>query len=339
MIFPMTANDRLAVDALAAVSAPGRGFQRPSIRRGMLRAFVLWVTLPLAAWATENGTTAFPNGAEDFLLADMPPPGLYGWMTYNQYTADRLADNAGHMALRSFDFTVNAVVPRLDWVKPASLLGSDRWGTLFIVPLLDLDLALSPVPGVTVKGRRRGWGDFVIGNGLHWTFPTFNMVNAIDVVFPTGGFDAMEPVNPGLNRWVLRLNHMGTWHPTPVWDVSYRLHWDYNFRNPDTDYHSGQTVYLNWAVGWKPSPPLTVGVAGYVLRQITDDRQAGQAVGPAGNRVRVDGIGPCVKYFLPNHVMLTVKYFRDCHARNHPEGSQVWAYVVVPLGPAPAAGH
>ena len=49
------------------------------------------------------------------------------------------------MPLASFDLKVNALVPRFDWVKPASILGADRWGTLFVAPLLDLDLALSPL--------------------------------------------------------------------------------------------------------------------------------------------------------------------------------------------------
>jgi len=303
-----------------------------------LHLFVLTaaLALPPVLRATEGGSTAFPNGGEDFLVAAMPPPGCYGWLTFNQYSAGHLADNSGQMSLVSFDLRVNALVPRLDWVKPVSVLGADRWGTLFVVPMLDLDLALSPVPGVTVKGRKRGLGDLTIGNGLHWTFPTFDMVNAVDVVVPTGNYDAADFVNPGQNKWVVRLNHMGTWHPAPAWDVSYRLHWDYNFSNSATDYHSGQTVYLNWAIGWKPRPQMTVGLAGYYLRQVTDDRQAGHVVGPDGNRTRVDGIGPCVKYFLPNHVMLTAKYFREFNARSHPEGDQFWLQVTVPLGPPPS---
>lgn len=287
---------------------------------------------PSTLRATENGTTNFPNGGEDFLVATMPPPGTYGWLTYNRYEADRLADNSGTMSVQNFAFRVDALVPRIDWVKPVSFLGADRWGTLFVQPLLDLEVDLTPVPGVRVQGRKRGMADFVLGNGLHWTFPVFHMVNAFDVVFPTGAYDAMNPVNPGQNHWVIRLNHMGTWHPTPVWDISYRLHWDYDFENPDTHYVSGQTVYLNWALGWRPIPALTVGVVGYSLRQISDDKQRGASVTPTGNRVSLDGVGPCVKYFLPNHVMLTAKYFHEFDARNHPQGNQFWFYVVTPLG-------
>ena len=306
--------------------------RRPSARLGRagLRLAAL-AFLPLTSFATESGTTAFPNGGEDFLVAAMPPPGWYGIVYTNRYSADRVTDGAGHMSVQSFDLKVNALSLRLDWVKPVSVLGADRWGTLLVNPLLDLNLALSPAPGVSVKGAKRGLGDLTLGNGLHWTLPNFEMVNAVDVVAPTGSYRSTDLINPGQNRWVVRLNHMGTWRPTPQWDVSYRLHWDRNFNNTATDYHSGQTLYLNWAVGWKPQPPLTVGVAGYFLRQITDDRQGGRSVHADGNRVRVDGIGPCVKYFLPNHVILTVKYFREFNARNHSEGEQFWCYVAVPL--------
>jgi hypothetical protein len=310
---------------------------RPPAR--IVRRCLLWLSafawMPLTSFATESGTTAFPNGAEDFLVAGMPPPGWYGMVYSNHYAADSVADSAGHMPLQSFDLKVNVAALRLDWIKPVSVFGADRWGTLLFQPILDLDLALSPLPGVSVKGAKRGVGDLTIGNGLHWTFSNFEMVNAVDVVLPTGSYVATDLVNPGMNRWAIRLNHMGTWHPTPQWDVSYRLHWDDNFNNPDTNYHSGQTLYLNWAVGWKPQPPLTVGLAGYFLRQITDDRQGGRVVNGDGHRARVDGIGPCIKYFLPNHVMLTAKYFREFDVRNHPKGDQIWFYVAVPLSAPP----
>lgn len=291
----------------------------------------LCVCTPSPSRAIEGGVTAFPNGGEDFLVAHMPPPGVYGLLYYTRYTADRLADGAGRMPVHRFDLEVNAFTARLDWVKPVSCLGADRWGTLFVLPQLDLNLALEPAPGVALHGARFGPGDLTIGNGFHWTFPRFEMINSFDVSFPTGRYDARALVNPGLNRWVGRLNHMGSWHPLPAWDVSYRLHTDLNRENPKTNYTSGQTVYLNWAIGWQPQPALTVGLTGYNLRQVTDDRQNGHRAGPDGQRVRVDAFGLGAKYFLPSHAVLTAKYYRERSARNHPRGEQFWLYVAVPL--------
>ena len=284
---------------------------------------------PLLASATENGTTAFPNGGEDFLVAAMPPPGWYGILYLNRYSADDVMDDSGRTSAAGFDLKVNAVTPRLDWVKPVSVLGSDRWGTMLVMPWLDLDLRVEPVPGMDLRGSEHGFGDLTIGNGLHWTLGKFEMVNAVDVVVPIGAYDSASLVNPGRNQWVIRLNHMGTWFPSSRWDLSYRLHWDYNFRNEDTDYLSGQTVYLNWAVGWKPAPTTTIGVVGFFLRQITDDQVGSQPVAPDGNRLGASGIGPVLKYAAPHGVMYTVKYFRDFDVRNRPEGEQLWVYAAV----------
>ncbi|MEO7413135.1 MAG: transporter [Opitutaceae bacterium] len=300
--------------------------------RTLLVQLSVFVCLPFAVHAIEGGAPAFPNGGEDFHVAAMPPPGWYGLLYSSRYHADFLADDAGNSAVPSFGLTVNALTPRIDWVKPASVLGADRWGTLFILPVLDLDLALAPAPGVSLTQRRRALGDLTIGNGLHWTFQNFDMINSVDLVIPLGSYDSTRLVNPGQNRWVVRLNHIGTWRPAPAWDVSYRLHTDFNFRNSATGYESGQTAYLNVAVGWSPQRATTLGIAGYSLRQLTDDRQAGRSVGPTGNRVRVDGLGPCVKHVLPNHVMLVAKYFHEFNARNRPKGGHAWLYVAVPLG-------
>lgn len=264
------------------------------------------------ACATEHGLTSYPSGTDDFLLAAMPPPGVYGRAILNRYRAEGLR--------------VDALALRLDWVKPVSILGADRWGTLVVLPLLDVDLSITPAPGVVLAGSRRGAGDVTIGNGLHWTFDHFHAVAAIDVVLPTAPYDANQLVNLGRNQWVVRLNQMGTWFPTEQWDISYRVHTDINFRNPDTDYRSGRTAFLEVAAGWKPTPATTIGVASYFFTQLSDDRQHGERVGPDGNRRSVRGLGPVAKHFFPNGVFVTASAYRESKARNGPQGTNVWLY-------------
>ncbi len=251
------------------------------------------------ASATEHGTTSFPSGGDDFLVAAMPPPGWYGIVYGNRYTADDV------------DVRVNAIALRLDWVKPVTMFGADRWGTLLVLPLLDVS-----TPG----GSRRGAGDLVFGNGLHWTLDGYHAMLAADVVFPTGGKDL------GRNQWVLRLNHMGTWFPSERWDISYRVHTDINFRNRETGYRSGRTAYVSLAAGWKPMPSTTLGVSSYTLQQVTDDRLDGQRVGD-GNRLAVRGIGPAVKHFFANGAFVTASWYRESGARNRPHGDNAWLYV------------
>ena len=98
-----------------------------------------------------------------------------------------------------------------------------------IIPTLDVDLSLVPAPGVRLKDRHKGLADITLGNALHWTNPQFQMVNAIDLVFPTGSYEAHRPANPGRNRSVFRLVHAGTWTPETCCEVSYRFNRDFPF--------------------------------------------------------------------------------------------------------------
>jgi len=49
----------------------------------------------------------------------------------------------------------------------------------------------------------------------------------------------------------------------------------------------------------------------------------------------VSGIETLILADGTNHVMLTVKYFHEFDARNHPQGEQFWIYAAVPLGAPP----
>lgn len=281
----------------------------------------------VAAQATENGTTSFPSGNDDFLVAAMPPPGWYGIVYTNRYRADHLAGANGDVPLPRFDLRVNAAALRLDWVKPVTILGADRWGTLLVLPLVGVDVAVTGPDGTRTTASKSGQGDLTFGNGLHWTLGSYHAVLAVDVVFPTGRYAATDAANIGRNQYVVRLNHMGTWFPTEHWDISYRAHTDFNFRNRDTGYKSGQTAYLNFAAGWKPTPQATVGLTSYVLKQVTDDRLHGARVGPDGNRLAARGIGPGAKYFFPNGMFVTASWYKESGVRNAPRGNSLWVYV------------
>src|ERR1043165_8744858 len=108
---------------------PSPGIPRPARRAFMktINAIALAIATGTAC-ATEHGTTAYPSGTDDFLVAAMPPPGFYGIAYLNRYRAEGLR--------------VDALALRVDWVKPVTILGADRWGTLVILPLLDIDLSI-----------------------------------------------------------------------------------------------------------------------------------------------------------------------------------------------------
>jgi hypothetical protein len=279
-------------------------------RRAAWLAPLLAAASPLAL-ATENGTATFPRGGDDFLIAAMPPPGNYAIFYANHYSAEHVQ--------------VSAFTPRVDWIKPVEWLGADRWGTLVAVPYLDIDLSLSP----TLGEHRAGLGDFTLGNGLHWTIGSFQTVMAFDVIAPTGRYDASHLVNTSRNTWGARLSHMGTWLEGP-WDISYRIHYDYETKNRDTGYHSGGSVYFSYALDRAVTPSTRIGVIGYAGRQVVDD--TGPGAPPDGNRLRANGFGAAILQVLPNGWAVTAKVFHESSATNGPRGNHAWVYVGGPLG-------
>jgi hypothetical protein len=287
---------------------------------------VLAMTLaarPMQATGTEGGVTAFPPGGEEFGAATMPPPGWYGELMANRYRATKLKDDNGATLPMPFNLDVSALTTKLAWIKPAGVLGADNWGTLLIIPLLDVDVALSPAPGVHLHDRHRGLGDITFGNGLHWAWPQFQMVNAVDIAFPSGNYDKDRLANPGQNRGVFRVVHAATWTPMAAIEFSYRLNLDHHLRNSATDYRSGDLLNFNVALGWKPDPATSIGLAGYGYRQFNDDELHGQKI---GNRIRVNGLGVAARHFFPTGQFLDLKWYRESANRNAAEGNIVWIY-------------
>ena len=299
-----------------------------SVRRWCFTMAILSAFAP-AARSAEFGKIAVNDGVDDFLIAAMPPPGIYGIVYLTRYTSSFLADNSGNSAVDRFDLTVNAVIPRFDWVKPVNILGADRWGTLFLVPYLDVNATVAPAPGAQLSDSRRGFGDVTIGNGLHWTLGNYQMNNAFDVVCPTGSFDATRLVNLGLDHWTVRLNHLGTWFPLPDWEISYAARWEYNFENADTKYKTGQVAYAELAAAYLPTPELRLGVIGVVIQQLSGD--SAQAIPPGGNKYFQDAVGLGANYALPGGVLITAKFLKELEAKNATRGQLLQLSVAFPI--------
>ncbi|MGS0758687.1 transporter, partial [Roseateles sp. GG27B] len=69
--------------------------------------------------------------------------------------------------------------------------------------------------------------------------------------------------------------------------------WTFNFNNKASDYKSGQELIVDYALGWGFGNGLTVGVGGYLYRQLNDDSSRGATV--ANNKGRALAIGPSIR--------------------------------------------
>jgi hypothetical protein len=101
-------------------------------------------------------------------------------------------------------------------------------------------------------------------------------------------------------------------------------------KNNHTNYQSGDEFHMDFLVG-KNIGKFNVGVSGYYLKQLTDDKQAGVKVGTDGNRGQVLAFGPSVKYEIQGGTFLIGQWQNETNVKNRFGGSKVWLKLITPL--------
>jgi hypothetical protein len=279
------------------------------------------------AHATETGGSIYANGVENFLSGAMPPPGFYTVVYGTRYHATALRDNDGNdiaAAVGGFRADVTGVVPRFIWVTDGKVLGG-QLAFHAIVPLLNVDVRVGPN-----QNSKAGIGDlnFATALGYHVS-DKLHYVLAFEVNAPTGSYDRNDVANVGRNYWNVEPLVAVTYTQPSGLNADVKLMYDYNFRNKDTDYKSGQELHADYAAGWGFGNGWTAGVGGYVYRQVSDDHMAGRPV--PNNRGRAFAIGPLLKYQAKSGWFLMAKYENQYDVRNRADGGAFWVKTIVPF--------
>ena len=276
--------------------------------------------------ATEGGGSIYPVGTENYVCCALPPPGLYGMVFVQRYSADNVRGNDGQVVTPStFKVTAHAIAPRIVWVTPKTLAGASL-AVHAILPLVKLDVNV--MPGVSQTST--GVGDLVFGPALGWHHsPNLHTLLALDVYAPTGKYDKNDLANIGRNYWAIQ----------PIAGISYidpnglnadaKVMWTYNLRNKDTKYKSGQELIVDYDVGWGLGNGWTLGVGGYAYQQLNDDKLDGVTV--PDNKGRTLAIGPSVKFDSGKGWFVTAKYQSEGSVRNRSQGSAFWLKTVFPF--------
>jgi hypothetical protein len=284
-----------------------------TIRAAILAGAILCFST-MAALATEGGGGAYPNGAEDFLSGAAPPPGTYLINYLTHYRADRFTDDSGDKLMPDFKLRATADVVRIIHMTDKQLLGA-TWGMHMFVPIVYLDVESSM--GDDSAG---GLGDIIVDPLiLAWHSKNFHVTTGLDIYLPTGRHNANRLANPGRNYWTFEPVVGVTWLGDTGLQASVKAMYDFNTKNDDTGYRSGQEFHADWALGQKLGA-YTVGAAGYWYQQTTDDRNDN---GGTLDRGRSIALGPVLRYDYRN-MAFTLKYLIETDTRNRPEGDNLW---------------
>lgn len=147
-----------------------------------------------------------------------------------------------------------------------------------------------------------------------------------DVMIPVGTYDRRRQINPGNNTWALNPFWAATLLAGPKLEISWRLHWLYNFANNApifpppgapalTSTKAGQAFHFNLAASVEVVPKtLRVGAASYFFRQFTDSEENGEGV--SGSQEQVFAIGPGLVWFPGKNDLVFLNVYFETAVRN-----------------------
>jgi hypothetical protein len=291
------------------------------------------------ALATEGGGNSYSLGVETNLSGLMPPEGLHGFAFYANYSANASKDNSGNNGPQFARFRVRseAVVGRLSYVWPGVKFFDANVETRIAQPLVSTDLSVGikiPGPvGVLDRSERRtdladlAFAPIILG----WHSPALHQSAGLETILPTGSYDSKRGLNIGRNTAQIAGFYAATWFPSKSVESNVKLRYATNTKNNATNYQSGDEVSAEFSAGYKINPAFTLGLNGYVYRQISDDTVNGALANGTGNRGRVNALGPYATYSFTPKFQVLFKIQSEFGAVNRPQGSRFWVQAKIPF--------
>jgi hypothetical protein len=175
-------------------------------------------------------------------------------------------------------------------------------GAYIILPVVGLQWSAAP-SSLQLQANPFGFGDLTFAAFLQfdpvvWHGAGMVFAQRIELAAnaPTGRYDPTKAINPGTNAWYLNPCWAATLEFPHLLELSVRLQYLYNFRNPNPgepgvfNTQAGQAVFGNFALSYELAPRFRLGLNGYFFEQVTDSLSNGDVV--PGRREQVIALGP-----------------------------------------------
>lgn len=284
------------------------------------------------------GATSFFDG---FPAAE---PGHLTYLGYYRYThADKIKDNSGDKIEAFGKSNIDTWVINSQFLYTFERSPFDNaWiGLDMIIPLVGFYTDFGHAPA-RLKDNNGGVGDLFIGAYLQYN-PVMNadgnplFVHRFEIGFnvPTGRYNDNKDINPGANQWSFTPTWAATWLFAPGWSINWRLQYLFNFNNTDPassvplDWkggkvnrtRAGQLAWLNFAAEYEVAPEWHLGINGYYLKQVTDDKVNGDTL--QNSREQVLGIGPGLMWNILSDDTVTLNLYTETATRNRVQNNAV----------------
>jgi len=299
------------------------------VKKTIIAASVCSLMLACGVAHAKEGGDQYPNGAETWFAGAVPPPGNYFINYLGHYSGD-LKDASGHNVNQAGDggpANVNSNFASFRFLQTTNqkLFGA-TWSWHVIVPVVDLEIDRGGKAGAT------GVGDITVSPLiLAWHGSEWHTVAALDINLPTGEYDEHDARKSiGANYYSFEPVFGVTYLGKGGWEASAKFMYNIKTENEDTNYQSGDEFHVDYLVG-KHFGNWGVGINGYYLKQVTDDKQNGSKVAPDGYRGQVFAYGPSVKYTTKGGTHLIAQWQHETHVENRFGGDKYWLKMIMPL--------
>ena len=273
------------------------------------------------------------NGTADFYAGAAPPPGVH-LIDYNVFLDIKKVENKGQ-GLTDGDGSLTAIAFRPIFVSKNGLFGGN-FLMHSIIPVLSVEAnvtALTPGGAVNVEGHDGGLGDVYFGVGMAWHGKTWHWLTVLDVITPTGDFDARKPINAGNNAFIIEPVIAVTGLFDNGIEASAKLMYSYHTKNSDyvepgsglRGYQTGQALHMDYMLNYALTPAFKLGVTGWVWQGLEDDEIGGSR--RPDTKDREFSIGPAARYQNGKFALLG-KYVIPVSAENRIEANQTWIDLV-----------
>ena len=299
------------------------------------------------SWADEGGGSFWLPGSFGSLAA---VPGQPGWSfaTFNYYGSV----SAGADVSRSLEIQIGQLKPTAALNLNANLKSTTDFvwlqpGYTFATPVLggQADVSLgtiigrnsSSIPSDSISDSISGFGDLYPQATLKWNQGANNfMVYGMGGI-PVGAYDSMLLSSLGIGHGAVDGGIGYTYFDQKSGhEFSAVTGFTYNFTNPSTNYQNGVDWHLDWAASQFLSEQVSVGVVGYVYKEIGCDSGSGDQVGCFQSQVIA--IGPQLTFLFPVGAWqgyLNLKAYKEFDAQNRPDGWNAWiTFSISPAAPS-----
>jgi hypothetical protein len=258
-------------------------------------------------------------GTLGLLAGSQPASGLYVADRFLLYSANHLIDRNGNRIPVGLDLdaVANATGIQVTFQLPGR---SIYVNTSIGIPAAHISVQTDR-PEASID--RFGFGDiYVQPLKIGWKMSRIDIVAGYSFYAPTGRFVPRGNDGVGRGHWThqVSLGSAVYFDSAKTWHISGLASYDRNRRKRDVDITRGDTVQFQGGAG-KTLGVVDVGLAGYGLWQVRDDRGSDLPELLRGARDRALGLGPEIDITLaPLRSRITLRYCHDVAVTARPLG-------------------